>query len=103
MTATEGFEAIKRLVDQGCDKVVVCNSASCHSLEYGGKTINSSHLLSITRDLLTEVGQLCVEYKTSSTVVLKVVATPVVYGMLVMSIDRRNETIVINVKERADG
>lgn len=103
MTATEGFEKIKRLVDQGCDKVIVCNGGSYQDLEYGGTTINSSHLLSIARDLLMEKGQLGVEYKIPSTVVLKVVATPVVCDMLVMSIDRRNETIVINVKERADG
>ena len=103
MTATEAFEEIKQLVDQGCDKVIVFDGGFPYDLEYGGATTNSSQFLSIIRDLLAEVGQLCAEHKTSSTVVLKVAVTPTISDMLVMGISRQGETIVINVKERADG
>lgn len=55
------------------------------------------------KDLLLVTGQLCVAHKTRSTVVLKVVDTPIVGDMFIMSISRQDETIIINVKERADG
>ena len=102
MTATEGFEKVKQLIDQGCDKVVVCNGGHYYAIEYGGVECNSSHLLAIVRDLLAEVGQLCVEHKNPSAVVFKIVGTPMVSDMVVMSISGQDGTIMINVKERAD-
>lgn len=103
MTATEGFEEIKHLVDQGCDKVIVCNGGCSYDVEYGGEAIDGSYLLLIMRDLLAEVGQFCAEHKTTSAVSLKVIAAPTTSDMLVMGISRQDNTIVINVKERADG
>lgn len=102
MTATEGFEIIRQLIEKGCENVVVCNGSHCYAIEYGGVRCNGSHLLALERELRAEVGQLCAEYKTVSTVVLKVVITPMISDMLVMSINRHDKTIVINVKERAD-
>lgn len=103
MTATDGFEKITQLVNQGCDKVVVCNGSHNYTLEYDGAEVKSSYLLVMKKDLLLATGQLCVEHKKGSTVVLKVVDTPIVGDMFVMSISRQDETIIINVKERADG
>lgn len=102
MTATEGFEKVKQLIDQGCEKVVVRNGSHYQAIEYGGVECNSSHLLAMLRDLLSEVGQLCVEHKSPSVVVLKVVCTPMVSDMFVMGISRYDKTILIEVKERAD-
>ena len=103
MTATDGFEKITQLINQGCDKVVVRNGSHNYTLVYDGTEIKSSHLLIMKKDLLLATGQLCVAHKTRSAVVLKVVDTPIVGDMFVMSISRHGQTIVINVKERADG
>lgn len=103
MTAADGFEKITQLIIQGCDKVVVRNGSHNYALEYDGVEVNSSYLLAMKKDLLLETGQLCVEHKEASQVVLKVVRVPTVSDMFVMSISRHDRTIVINVKERADG
>jgi hypothetical protein len=102
MTATEGFEKVKHLIDQGCDKVVVCNGGHYYAIEYGGVVCDSSCLLAVVRNLQAEVGQLCVEYKDPSMLTLKIVSTPMLSDMLVMSISGKDETILINVKDRAD-
>ena len=102
MTATDGFKKIAELTNRGCDKIAVCNCGHYFNIEYGGVVVKSPHLLLIQKALQSTVGQLCAEYKTPSTVVLKVVNTPVVSDMLVMSISRQDETVVINVKERVD-
>lgn len=103
MTASDGFKRIEQLVKRGCENVVVCNGSHCYAIEYGGVKCNSSHLFALEKELRAEAGQLCAEYKTASTVALKVVSMPIISDMLVMSISRQDKTIVINVKERSDG
>lgn len=59
MKATEEFERVGQLIDQGRENVVVCKGRHCYAIEYGGVKCNSSHLFALEKGSRAEAVHLC--------------------------------------------